>query len=279
LRAFGQDVGATTLGTREDADVEFVVVATPNSRHMEDLQWALDRGLHVFVEKPLGATRRDLERARELSSNNSVVMVACNLRFTEGFRCLERNLSGAGELLSVQAAFGWYLPAWRAGQDYRLTYSANHEMGGGIILDAIHEIDYVADLAGPVVDIAATWTNTGTLEIDVEDLAELTLRHKTGVVSHIHLDYLQRTYTRWCRLIGSEATLHWDYPTGNVQLHGPDASYVLLENADRDDNQMYLAEVQHFIDAVVNGTRVENDLDTAIASLEVAVAARERGSA
>jgi predicted dehydrogenase len=266
------------LSARDDVDADFVVVATPTASHVSDLEWALARGLHVFLEKPLGATRADLNRARELIPASRVVMVGCNLRFTEGFRCVESHLADVGRLLSVDSTFGWYLPGWRPGQDYRRSYSASRALGGGVILDAIHEIDYVGALAGPVSGVAATWTNTGSLEIDVEDLAELTLRHESGVVSQIHLDYLQRTYTRSCRVVGSEATLHWDYASGSVELLTPSNSRSLLKDADRDENEMYVAELAHFVDAVATASPTANDLGTATAILEVALTALERGA-
>lgn len=278
LRALVDAVDGVALSNRDAAEVDFVVIATPTAQHIEDLEWALGRGLGAFVEKPLGATRRDLDRARQLTATDSVVMVGCNLRFTEGFRCLEENIGRVGSLLSVEAEFGWYLPAWRPGQDYRHSYSASRALGGGVILDATHEIDYVVSLAGRAVSVAATWTNTGTLELDVEDLAEVTLRHQGGALSQIHLDYLQRSYTRNCRLVGTDATLHWDYAAGTVHLHGPGGSEALLEDADRDDNQMYVAEMTHFLEAVNTGAATANGLDAAIATLHVALTALDRGA-
>lgn len=278
MRALAEVEGCRAIGGRDDAEVDFVVVATPTAQHVEDLEWALSRGLPAFVEKPLGATRSDLERARALNAATTVVMVGCNLRFTAGFRCVEDNLAGLGRLLFVQAVFGWYLPAWRPLQDYRQTYSSRRDLGGGVILDAIHEIDYVTRLAGPVTDVVATWTNSGTLELDVEDIAELTLIHDGGVVSQIHLDYLQRTYTRSCRLVGTEGTLLWDYAAGSVELFTPGGPRTLLKDADRDDNQMYLAELSHFITAMDTGGPTENDLGTAASTLELALTALERGA-
>ena len=60
------------------------------------------------------------------------------------------------------------------------------------MLDAIHEIDYALALAGPAEHISGDCVSTGVLDIDVEDVADITLRHRAGVQSHIHLDYLRR---------------------------------------------------------------------------------------
>jgi len=271
---------ATAVDDRTAAQADLAIVATPTAQHVEDLRWGLERGMHVFVEKPLGATRRDLESARALmaGAGGRAVMVGCNLRFTEGFRLLAKEVGEAGRLLSVEAAFGWHLPSWRPDADYRRSYSASRAMGGGVILDAIHEVDYVLSLAGPVAAVSAAWRNSGALEIDVEDVAELTLAHAGGVLSHIHLDYLQPAYTRWCRATATDATVTWDYAAGCVRRLQPGRVEVLADGLDQDANAMYVAELDHFLAAVQDGSPTLNDLPTAVAALDVALTALEKGA-
>jgi predicted dehydrogenase len=277
--AAARSTGAAALPERAGAEADILVIATPTTQHVADLEWGLARGMHVFVEKPLAATRTQLERAASLASavGPKVVMVGCNLRFTEGFRALEANLDSVGLLLSAQVTFGWYLPEWRPGQDYRAGYSAQRSLGGGIILDAIHEIDYLLALAGPVESVVARWSNSGALAIDVEDTAVIFTKHVGGATSVTQLDYLQRSYTRSGRFIGSEATLLWDYAAHRVDLLGPAGREVIVEQADMDPNDMYLAEMRGFLEAVRDGTPTINDLPVALATTDVALRALEQG--
>src|SRR5436309_2376616 len=97
----------------------------------------------------------------------------------------------------------------RPGAEYRSLYCSRAEAGGGVILDAIHEIDYLAWLFGPVERVSAEAGRIGDLDIDVEDYASLALMHRGGVRSEIHLDYLQRWKRRGCEVVGSEGTLIW----------------------------------------------------------------------
>ncbi len=163
-------------------------------RHPEDLEWCLARGMHTFVEKPLAATREGLARAvASVTATDRVTMVACNLRFTEGYRAVQANLCRIGRLISIVADFGWYLPSWRPGDDYKAGYGAKRSSGGGIVLDAgIHELDYVLDLAGPISVVGGIWTASGSLGIEVDDAAEMQLGHVNGCISQIHVDYLRR---------------------------------------------------------------------------------------
>lgn len=278
--AAGQS-GALQVRDRDAVEAEILVIATPTVQHVEDLAWGVRRGMHVFVEKPLAADRAQLERARQIQGEltSQVVMVGCNLRFTRGFGALADNLHRVGRMLAVRATFGWYLPEWRPGQDYRHGYSAQRALGGGVILDAIHEIDYVLALAGPVVSSTCRWTNTRTLDIDVEDLAEIVMTHRDGSISSTHLDYLQRVYTRSCQVTGTEGTLSWDYAAHRVDLACADFREVVLEQADLDANDMYVAQLQSFLEVVRTGAPNANDLATALATTEVAVRSMEDGGA
>ncbi len=281
-KALAGGPGITAVADRDHAEgIDLTVVATPTHRHVEDLNWALDRDSHAIVEKPLGATREDLALAVQLGRNHpdQVVMVACNMRFTEGFRTLQENLESIGEIAAVSADFGWHLSNWRPQQDYRASYSAHRDQGGGIILDAIHEIDYVLALAGPVAEVSAMWRPGRTLDIDVEELAELTLRHAGGAISSVHLDYLQPRYTRWCRVTGSEGILSWNYADHRVErwMSGSGEVEVLLDDADGDVNAMYVAEMEHCLSAIRSEQSTVNGIENAAAVLEVALTALEKG--
>ena len=188
--------------------------------HPADFEWSVEHGYHTFIEKPLAATRAGLARALAVAGGNRhVALVACNLRFSDGYRVLRENLNAVGSIVSISADFGWYLPAWRPSDDYAMSYSARRDLGGGVILDAaIHELDYVLDLGGPVSSVSGLWTASQSLGIDVEDAAEMQLRHASGCISRIHVDYLRRTYTRRCTVVGTDGTLVWDFAAGSVTL-------------------------------------------------------------
>ena len=274
-------VGATAV-TRETAPpCDLVVVATPTAQHVDDLQWALERGADVFVEKPLASSTNGLATARSLARAHPdrVVMVGCNLRFSEGFAALSTNVAKAGRPVALLVDFGWWLPAWRPATDYRAQYSARRAQGGGIVLDAIHEIDYTLALAGPADDVRGICTSTGVLDIDVEDVADITLRHRSSVQSHIHLDYLRRVYSRSCTVIGSDAQITWDVPRAVVELVSEAGAepISLAVSVDTDPNAQYVAEMRHMLAAMESRSPTCNDIERAAATVEVALAARDGG--
>ena len=154
-----------------------------------------------------------LELAR---SKNLVTLVGCNLRFHPGLVAVKRLLEQgvAGRIVAIRAEVGQYLPDWHPGEDYRQGYSARLDLGGGIILDAVHEIDYVRWLLGPVRSVACFAGKLSHLEVETEDTAALLFRFSNGTIGEVHLDYVQRAYSRTCHIIGDEGTIRWDYSTG-----------------------------------------------------------------
>jgi predicted dehydrogenase len=194
------------LAAKPDA----VVVATPHHAHLPIARTALAAGADVLIEKPLSASLDDvpdfLAKAERLGRR---VCVVCNMRFHPAVAALRRALPRIGRPLFARAQYGNYLPDMRPGADYRTLYCARADAGGGVILDAIHEIDYLVWLFGPVERVSAEAGRIGDLDIDVEDYASLALAHRAGVRSEIHLDYLQRSKRRGCEIVGSEGTLIW----------------------------------------------------------------------
>ena len=234
--------------TRESApSCELVVVATPTAEHVADLAWALDRGADVFVEKPLTWSRSDATVARDLVRNHSdrVVMVGCNLRFSEGYRALSESLESVGRPGSLPRRLRMVVAGMAPGGRLPPSVQRSPQSRWWHRPRCDPRIDYTLALAGPAVEVSGRCSSTGTLEIDVEDVADITLRHQNGAQSHIHMDYLRRRYSRSCTIIGNRAQITWDVPKATVQLvdePGAEPRSVAL-NVDSDPNRQYVEEM------------------------------------
>nr|MDQ2961416.1 hypothetical protein [Candidatus Dormibacteraeota bacterium] len=126
-----------------------------------------------------------------------------------------------------------------------------------------------------------TCSTSGVLEIDVEDVADITLRHAGGAQSHIHLDYLRRVYSRSCTVVGTIGEIRWDVPRGVVELvqEAGVEPRVLAGAVDADPNAQYVREMEHLLAAIGSRAPTCNDIDCAATTVEVALAARDGGVA
>lgn len=258
-----------------------VVIANPAPMHMATALRFAEAGAHLFIEKPLSVSLEGIDRLQKIClDKNLVAMVGYVLRFSPALVVMNEALKQGkiGRLLSVQAQVGRYLPSWRAG-DYRTQVSARQELGGGVVLELSHELDYVCWLAGEVKNIQALTGKLSDFDIDVEDVAEIQVRHQGGVLSHIHLDMVDHVPNRGCRLIGTEGTLMWDslleQHTVRLWRSGDKQWQMIYEQKDLDTNTMHMAQWRHFFDCVNTGQPPMVGLNEAKRVLELSLVVRK----
>lgn len=206
--------GITAFTSLDDAlnwKPDGAVIAVPNNLHIEIAHKVAAAGIVPLIEKPLSHSLEDGKNFIDfLSQQKARAYVVCNMRFHPAVKVLRDNLSQVGNVLYVRAQYGNYLPNMRPDADYKKLYCAHKSQGGGVILDAIHEIDYITSFFGNVKNVSCIADKRSDLDIDVEDYAHLTLNHLNNVKSEIHLDYLQQCKRRGCEIIGDKGTLIWE---------------------------------------------------------------------
>lgn len=259
-------------------DVAFI--CTPNSLHIPPALAAAKRGCHLFIEKPLSHTLEGVDELAEIVARKKLVtLVGCNMRFYPGIKLMKELLDkgSIGRVLSVRVQAGSYLPDWHPWEDYRQGYSANRSLGGGVILDGVHEIDYIKWFFGKVSQVFCFSGKFSSLQIDTEDMAEILLKFKSGVLAEIHLDYIQRAYGRSCQIIGEQGTILWDFNEKQVKLYsaGSKSWQTFQEKPDYDLNEMYIDEMKHFLMCVDGKAKSMQDINSAKEALDIVIWAKE----
>jgi predicted dehydrogenase len=249
--------GAALAGALEDGVAQgcsVAVVASPNRFHLEQCFSLVNAGVHFLVEKPLATAATGVQELVAQTERRKVVaMVGSNWKFHPALARM-RGLLESGEIgrpLAVQAVGGQYLPDWHPWEDYRGMYSSRRELGGGALLDS-HDVDYLTWMLGPMASVSCRTATTGTLEIDTEDLACMTLAFRSGVLGTLQLDYLQRPYSRRVHVTGETGTLIWDALENELSHYSPreQAWRRWKPPAPYDLNRMYVEEMQHFLECV-----------------------------
>lgn len=276
---FGLETMSSLEAALERGSYDAALVCTPNHLHVPQAKILAEAGCHLFVEKPLSLDREEaLTLAPFLERSGVALMVGCNLRFHPGVRALADALRSGkiGRPLYARAQFAHYLPSWRPDQDYRRTYSAKSEQGGGILLDDLHEPDYLCWLLGDVTRVSGFLPTIGDLGVDVEDVADYIMWHGDRLYSHVHADYLRRDKIRGCELIGTEGSVVWQSRKKNPEIVDVklfDASSgeweTLLFDDTYDLNRQYLDEIDYFLGCIQEGRESMNGLDQAIRLMNV----------
>lgn len=253
---------------------EAVIIANPTALHMQMALPAAQQGCALFIEKPLADRPDDLAELEEvLKARQNPVLCAYQFRFNPGLEMLRSLLEqGAiGKALSFQSYWGEYLPEWHPWEDYRQSYAARRELGGGVVLTLCHPLDYLHWLFGDVRDLFAFTAKLSDLEVDVEDTAEALLRFQDGPLGSLHLDYCRRTKRHDLEISGTQGSLYWDYESNAVRLRnasGEERVYPAPDGFER--NQMYVNEMSHFIDLASGKTESRCSFQDGKKALELA---------
>jgi len=171
--------------------IDFCIISNPTHLHFDAIKKAISLNVPLFIEKP---SLMNLDKSDELINliNKSTLptYVAFNLRFLPVIEFLKEYITTLN-ILEVNIYAGSYLPDWRPKTDYRKIYSANKEMGGGVHLDLIHEIDYATWLFGFPSESTSITRRVSKLEIDSVDFASYHLLYTNKTVN-ITLNYYRK---------------------------------------------------------------------------------------
>lgn len=188
-----------------------VVICTPTHTHLEVAKKFLGIKSQLLIEKPLIHKSSLIERFKKNKNfDNKNISVVNNMRFHKGILTIKKNIGKIGKIFFARAHFGNWLPNMRPKVDYRMVYSANKKYGGGVILDSIHEIDYLSSIFGEIKKISLLKRKLSRLQIDVEDFATMVIQHEDKIISELHLDFLRPVKKRGCEVVGDKGTLIWE---------------------------------------------------------------------
>jgi predicted dehydrogenase len=268
-----------------------VIVANPTALHLDVAIPAAEAGCAILLEKPVSHSLERLDVLQQTAQKSgSKILVGFQFRYHPTLnKARELIRAGAlGKVLTVHAHWGEYLPNWHPWEDYRQSYAARADLGGGVIVTLTHPLDYLCFLLGEVESIWSFNGHLSPLDVDVEDVAEIGLKFSSGAVGGVHINYFQRPPVHRLEIVGTNGTLRWDNADGILHFYelpyefgtwdaNPPATklnqFSPFEGFDR--NQLFILQTQHFIDVARGKVQPICDLTDGIRALQMALAAYE----
>lgn len=246
-----QDViNLSSLDQISTFNFDFAIISNPTAKHLETLAVFKELNIPLFIEKPLfgdvGVDEKEL--VDFYTDNSSITYVACNLRFLSCLQEIKAILKDK-RINEVNVYCGSYLPEWRPNVDFRSVYSANKEMGGGVHLDLIHELDYLYWILGSPIKRTAFFSSKSSLEISSYDYANYLWQYN-GFTANVVLNYFRRDAKRSFEIICESETYMVDLLKNVIYRNNE-----VIFSSDQKPSDTYLAQMSFFLTEVVgNGT-------------------------
>ena len=239
-----------------------VFITNPTSLHYKTLKQFLHLSSYFFIEKPVFETGE--EDITAFLKTDKIFYVACPLRYSNVIQYLKKNVD-FNRVHSIRSISSSYLPDWRPGTDYRTTYSAHKNMGGGVSIDLIHEWDYIHYLIGSPKNVQSIIRKKSDLEIDSDDIAVYIAEYEDKLVE-LHLDYFGRSTIRRAELYMNDDTILADLIDQNISYLK--SGQIIELSQERNDFQ--IRELEHFIEIMQGKAPCDNDLAEACKILRIA---------
>ncbi|WP_097025882.1 Gfo/Idh/MocA family oxidoreductase [Clostridium peptidivorans] len=244
-------------------DYDIIFVTNPTNLHFETIRQFVTKTKHMFIEKPVfDITNVSIDTLH--LKDDSIYYVACPLRYTNVIQYFKHQID-LNNIYCARSICSSFLPEWRPNKDYRNTYSAHKNQGGGVSIDLIHEWDYICYLFGNpenILNIRGTFSN---LRIDSDDLSLYIAKYSDKAVE-VHLDYFGRKTIREIQVFTDEDTIVGDI--ANSEIRYLKSGKVISFKEQRNDFQC--KEIEHFFDIIEGKVINDNDILTALRTLQIA---------
>ena len=260
--------------------IDAAFICTPSKYHVDEAIWLIKNNINVFVEKPLGSNLKNINSLKNLilKKKKIVHMMGYQLKFNPIINKVKEILdkNSIGQIYNIFVHHGEHINDFHPYEDYRISYAARKDLGGGVILCQIHELDYILYLfPNYKLKILNSFNQKiSDLKINVEDtlVANLSLKkNNKDTLCSIHLNFFEKPKNRKILMIGKDGKIEADLNTGIIELFKRKEKKIFKFKFDR--NKIFKKQIEYFISCVKNKKRVDKkfDLLNGINSLKLAL--------
>ena len=268
---------------KESPSVAFITNET--SFHIKYAIKLAQMKIDLFIEKPLSNSMKKIPYLKSIIKKYDLqVMIGCNFRFYPPIQKI-KHLVGKnilGKIISVQSENSSYLPDWHPDEDYSKGYAARKDLGGGVTLTQIHELDYLISLFGKISNSKSFVGKFSDLNVTSDDQCSSILKLKNGIIVELHLDYFSKPYYKRLKIRGTKGTLYWNSDENKIKFFNlKNNEWKLISIRDnyslmsKNVNQMYVEQLRYFLKCVTERKTPINNIEEASTILKSALALKK----
>lgn len=262
---------------------DFAVVAKPTSLHVETTTELVKSGIPVLVEKPLSNAPDGVKELLDLSIEKRIIVaVGYMMRFHPCAIQIKKyvNERALGRIYNVIVSVNSFMPSWHSKyEDYGDLYAGRNDLGGGVLLTEIHEIDLLYWFFGMPKRVAAVGGALSRFNLDVEDTAAILLETTTGKETFpatINMSFVQKTPLRQFLLLGEFGKIEWDILKGRLSFDDFEHdNHMIHDFSEFERNDMFRNQIKHFLKCLESDERPLNSLENVLGGHFIALSAKE----
>jgi len=223
-------------------------VTNETSKHIKSAIECSKIGAHLFIEKPLTHNKKRVqELLKSIKQKKIVNMVGYMMRFHPGIKIIKDMITSRklGEVYHFNSEWGEYLPNWHPKENFRKSYAAVKNKGGGALLTLSHDIDLIQYFFGKIKNINKYKSKLG-LKINAETSADIMIKFDKNISGFIHVDYLQKRTSRYLKIIGTKLIIEF-YFLKNILFidNGLKIKKINFKGFKRND--LFISEIKYFL--------------------------------
>lgn len=286
-RRFAEQNGCEFVGTYEEVcrhpRVDYVEVCTFPDFRLQPLEICAQSGKHIQVQKPIATNLETAQRMIDTARRAGIVLgVVSQHRFDDSSQFLYRAIRQGrlGRLLQCDAYVKWHRSAAYYSRPIKGSWAT--EGGGALINQAIHQLDVLRWIAGPVSELFGYWQLGALHKIESEDVVNAVLRYQNGATGVVQAStafwpgYTERTEfhgTKGTAVISGDKLTTWD-----VQDDAGDPAPVAKEVASGASDPMAISvepferQFRDFAEAIEKGRKPLISGEDGCAALELVMA-------
>jgi predicted dehydrogenase len=209
------------LNDLKNISIDLALICTPAVNHYKDFLFFYKKKSNILIEKPLSKNILEAKKILQYSKNyRNVIESGYVLRHSSSGKKMKELLRKkiVGDIIDVQVCCDSFLPNWRPNRNYLHTVSANRKLGGGVLLELSHELDYISWLFGNLTKVFATFSPNKMLKTNVEEAVNIIFLQKKYIINarvNFNQKFLKK---RYCIVSGTKGLLKWDIIKNKVEL-------------------------------------------------------------
>ena len=230
----------------------FIIVSNPTNLHLKYILKSIDYNIDALIEKPVADDFNKIKVVRDrIEKRKNKIYIGYSLRFHPIVKKIKTVIGAKkfGRILKANLYVGEYLPFWHPYEDYRKSYAARKELGGGVLRTLSHEIDLGQYWFGEYKKIFAKVLKISDLDINVDDSTDIFAEMKNKIILKINMDYLNPLGIRKGEIFFEKGLLKYNFLKKEIIFidYKNKENEILLKINHYDYNEQYKLQMINFL--------------------------------